>query len=292
VSACSGQGRECYVQALKTTQAAYKQAQQDVASACGSGGDAATCNTAKSDAAQLYVNQKTLAQSVASMTDYNTPLSNALHTALLDGALLVGGALTVKLVSGIRSGLSAIGGATANAFEGAVESLTVGDEPYSGPSGTSDGGMAHPVGTNGAGSNVATATNTGVTSEGTANSATLQGLKGQLANENLANIAAQDPRLAAAVNGSGTSNLNFSIGSGTATDANQLGKIWVGDGATMMSDGSGLMSADGTRAYRFPTQKNSPYATTGTQANFEMYNVNAVTGQRVKVSNGHLNVTN
>ncbi len=94
------------------------------------------------------------------------------------------------------------------------------------------------------------------------------------------------------MNGSGTSNINFSIGSGTTAEANQLGKIWVGDGATMMSDGSGFISADGTRAYRFPTEKTSSYATTGTQANFETYNVNAVTGQRVKVSNGHLNVTN
>jgi len=53
-----------------------------------------------------------------------------------------------------------------------------------------------------------------------------------------------------------------------------------------------MISADGTRVYRFPTEKNSTFATTGTQANFETYNVNSVTGQRVKVSNGHLNVTN
>ncbi|GAB6852976.1 hemagglutinin repeat-containing protein [Paraburkholderia kururiensis] len=147
-------------------------------------------------------------------------------------------------------------------------------------------------GDNSSNANAGDATNTAVTSEGTANAATGQGLKGQLINENLTNIAAQDPRLAAAVNGSGTSNINFSIGSGTTAEANQLGKIWVGDGATMMSDGSGFISADGTRAYRFPTEKTSSYATTGTQANFETYNVNAVTGQRVKVSNGHLNVTN
>jgi len=44
-------------------------------------------------------------------------------------------------------------------------------------------------------------------------------LKGQLANQNLANIAAQDSRLAAAVNGSGTSNPNFSVGSGTIAEA-------------------------------------------------------------------------
>jgi len=146
--------------------------------------------------------------------------------------------------------------------------------------------VASPFATGGKGAN------TVATSEGTANSATLQGLKGQLTNQNLANIAAQDSRLAAAVNGSGTSNPNFSVGSGTISEANQLGKIWVGDGAVITSDGSGMISADGTRAYRFPNEKNSTFATTGVQANFEIYTVNSVTGQRVKVSNGHLNVTN
>lgn len=56
------------------------------------------------------------------------------------------------------------------------------------------------------------------------------------------------------------------------------------------SDGLGLISADGTRVYRPPTPKDSPFATTGVQANFETYNINPVTGQRVKVSNGHMDV--
>lgn len=110
--------------------------------------------------------------------------------------------------------------------------------------------------------------------------------------ENLANIAASDSRLAAAINGSGKSNPNFSIGSGTAAEADQLGKLWVGDGAKMTSDGSGWISADGTRVYRMPSQKDSSFATTGTQASFETYTVNSITGQRVKIGNGHLNVTN
>jgi filamentous hemagglutinin len=150
VSACSGQGRACYVQALAVTQQAYQQAQQDVASACGSGGDVAACNTAKSDAAQLYVNQKTLAQSVATMTDYNTPLSNALHTAALDGLSLLGGAVVGKVVPALRSGWNSLSSSVANAFDGAAESTTIGDEPYAGANGTSDGGMAHPVRSNGA----------------------------------------------------------------------------------------------------------------------------------------------
>ncbi|WP_085987315.1 hypothetical protein [Pseudomonas alabamensis] len=115
-------------------------------------------------------------------------------------------------------------------------------------------------------------------------------LKDQLIQEDLSDIAAQDSRLAAAVNGSGTKNPNLSIGQGTSFEANQLGKIWVGDGAKKTSDGLGLISADGTCVYRPPTPKDSPFATTGVQANFETYNINPVTGQRVKVSNGHMDV--
>ncbi|MGA4423586.1 DUF637 domain-containing protein, partial [Ralstonia nicotianae] len=159
-------------------------------------------------------------------------------------------------------------------------------------SSSDSGGSGTSRNAGGSGPDRGSATNTSATSEGAANAASYQGLKSQLANQNLAEIAAQDPRLAAAVNGSGTSNVNFSIGSGTVAEANKLGKIWVGDGAKLTSDGSGLVSADGTRVYRFPTQKTSSYATTGTQANFETYNVNSVTGQRMKIGNGHLNVTN
>ncbi|WP_244145893.1 hypothetical protein [Paraburkholderia tropica] len=124
------------------------------------------------------------------------------------------------------------------------------------------------------------------------NTATYPSLKGQLSDESLANIAGSDSRLAAAINGSGKSNPNVNIGSGTAAEADQLGKLWVGDGAKKTSDGSGWISADGTRVYRSPSQKDSPFATTGTQANFETYTINSITGQRVKIGNGHLNVTN
>ncbi|MDQ7976708.1 DUF637 domain-containing protein [Paraburkholderia sp. SARCC-3016] len=135
----------------------------------------------------------------------------------------------------------------------------------------------------------ALAANTAGTSEGTANAATLQGLKGQLANENLANIAAQDPRLAAAVNGSGTSNINFPIGTGTAAEADTLGQTWVGDGARPINGvPGGLVSADGTRVYRPPTAKpNTPvqYAPTGVLANFQQLENGVV------ISNGHLNIS-
>jgi filamentous hemagglutinin len=115
-------------------------------------------------------------------------------------------------------------------------------------------------------------------------------LKHQLAAENLANIAAQDYRLAAAVQGSGTKNPNFSIGMGTADEANRLGQIWVGDGARLIADQSKcpgcLISADGARIYRPPEAKISSYATTGVQANFVQRAPNGEV-----ISNGHLNVT-
>jgi hypothetical protein len=133
-----------------------------------------------------------------------------------------------------------------------------------------------------------------VTSGGTANSATVPGLKGQLANENLANIAAQDARLAKAVNGSGGASANFSVGSGTAAEADQLGKTWVGDGAKLVGDQAGCpgcwKSADGLRIYRPPTPKDAPVAfnPTGVQANFVTLSINPTTGVSKIVGNGHL----
>lgn len=48
-----------------------------------------------------------------------------------------------------------------------------------------------------------------------------------------------------------------------------MGKAWVGESYKVASDGKILISKDGLRQYRPPSTKNSPYATTGTQANFE-----------------------
>lgn len=84
--------------------------------------------------------------------------------------------------------------------------------------------------------------------------------------------------------------MNFSIGNGTSAESDRLGKIWVGDGARPTSDGTGLISADGTRVYRFPSPKNSAYVATGIQSNFEVYEINTLTGLREKISNGHPNV--
>ncbi len=80
---------------------------------------------------------------------------------------------------------------------------------------------------------------------------------------------------------------NFTLGTATAEDAQLLGEAWVGAGARETRDGSGLISADGLRVYRYPSVKrNSPYATTGVQANFELKS----TPTTKPYSNGHLNI--
>ncbi|EAT0258124.1 filamentous hemagglutinin N-terminal domain-containing protein [Salmonella enterica] len=130
---------------------------------------------------------------------------------------------------------------------------------------------------------------TGKTS-GAENAATYPKLKDDLIQQNLNNIAKQDPILAAVVKGD-NGKLNYGVGSGTKAEADRLGKIWVGEGARPTKDGAGLMSADGTRVYRFPVSKdNSPHATTGIQANFETFKINPVTGDKTKIGNGHLDI--
>ncbi|MBS9422403.1 filamentous hemagglutinin [Photorhabdus caribbeanensis] len=122
------------------------------------------------------------------------------------------------------------------------------------------------------------------------NSATYPKLKHDLAKQNLHNIASQDSRLAAAIKGD-NGKVNFGIGNGSREEADRLGKIWVGDGARPTSDGTGLVSADGTRIYRFPAEKkNSKHSSTGVQANFETFKINPSTGDKIKVGNGHLDI--
>ena len=124
------------------------------------------------------------------------------------------------------------------------------------------------------------------------NVATYPKLKDDLIKQNLDNIASQDARLAAVVKGD-NGKLNYGVGAGTKDEADRLGKIWVGEGARPTSDGSGLVSADGTRIYRSPKEKpNAPGSLnpTGFQANFESYTKNIETGKMDKVGNGHLNI--
>lgn len=49
------------------------------------------------------------------------------------------------------------------------------------------------------------------------------------------------------------------------------------------------MSADGTKRYRFLTDKDNLFAETGIQANFEKYQFN-VLGKKFKTGNAHLNI--
>ncbi|HGM2490511.1 TPA: MafB family polymorphic toxin, partial [Neisseria gonorrhoeae] len=97
-----------------------------------------------------------------------------------------------------------------------------------------------------------------ITSEGKANAATYPKLVNQLNEQNLNNIAAQDPRLSLAIH---EGKKNFPIGTATYEEADRLGKIWVGEGARQTS-GGGWLSRDGTRQYRPPTEKKSQFATT------------------------------
>ncbi|MCF5941238.1 hypothetical protein L2221_25535, partial [Xanthomonas perforans] len=129
-----------------------------------------------------------------------------------------------------------------------------------------------------------------VRSNGEANIANGAKLRSDLANKELSSIADQDIRLKEAMIGSGTSNPNFGIGTANAQEANRLGMTWVGDGARPLSDGSGWISADGTRVYRPPAAKpKSKEAVTGIQANFERYEIDSY-GKKSRISNGHLDI--
>ncbi|MGV8928105.1 MAG: hypothetical protein ACOH2G_20855 [Ewingella sp.] len=125
------------------------------------------------------------------------------------------------------------------------------------------------------------------------NSANYPKLKDDLRQQNLDYIAKQDPRLDAVIKGD-SGKLNYGVGNGTKEEADRLGKIWVGKGARPTSDGTGLVSADGTRIYRSSKEKpNAPDSLnpTGTQANFESYTKNIETGKMDKIGNGHLNIS-
>ena len=131
-------------------------------------------------------------------------------------------------------------------------------------------------------------------SSGAENVATFPKLKGDLAQQNLNNIAKQDPRLAAVVQGD-NGKLNYGVGSGTKAEADRLGQIWVGDGAKPTGDGKGLVSVDTLRVYRYPdTKPNAPKSLnpTGVQANFETYRINPATGDRDRIGNAHMSIDN
>jgi hypothetical protein len=76
---------------------------------------------------------------------------------------------------------------------------------------------------------------------------------------------------------------NFSVGSTFCDEANDAGEEWVGEGATLSSDGVALTSADGLRQYRFPTFKQNWGQI---QANFE----SRATASGKFTTNGHLSI--
>lgn len=79
---------------------------------------------------------------------------------------------------------------------------------------------------------------------------------------------------------------NYGLGSATASEANGLGRDWVGEGYTVASDGKTLVSADGLRQFRPPSFKPNLGIQ---QANFER----RFSGQLSQgwQGNGHLNIT-
>ncbi|WP_354292726.1 hypothetical protein [Paramixta manurensis] len=91
--------------------------------------------------------------------------------------------------------------------------------------------------------------------------------------------------------GSDTVNPNFSVGSGSAAEADRLGQIWVGDGARLVTNQKEcpgcLVSADGARIYRPPSEKKNTPADlnpTGVQANFVQQKDGVI------ISNGHMSI--
>ena len=79
---------------------------------------------------------------------------------------------------------------------------------------------------------------------------------------------------------------NFGIGSATQEQATAAGRAWVGDDATLASDGQTWVSQDGLRQFRPPSDKPN---LDQWQANFEWRVVPR--GAWLGLGNGHLDIT-
>lgn len=79
---------------------------------------------------------------------------------------------------------------------------------------------------------------------------------------------------------------NINMGTATAEDSEALAQDFLGPDYRAMSNGKGWVSADGLRTYRFPASKDSPFASTGIQSNFEV----KVSPAAKPYVNGHLNI--
>ena len=112
--------------------------------------------------------------------------------------------------------------------------------------------------------------------------------KQQLRQENLDNIAKLYPELSHAA--LGKNNFTYKDKKFTKIQSDELGRAWVGPNYEVTSQG-GFISEDGTRRYRPATsKKNSSYAETGIQSNFERFYIDPITGSSKVESNLHLNI--
>ena len=112
--------------------------------------------------------------------------------------------------------------------------------------------------------------------------------KQQLRQENLDNIAKLYPELSHAA--LGKKDFTYKDKKFTKIQSDELGRAWVGPNYEVTSQG-GFISEDGTRRYRPATsKKNSSYAETGIQSNFERFYIDPITGSSKVESNLHLNI--
>jgi hypothetical protein len=87
----------------------------------------------------------------------------------------------------------------------------------------------------------------------------------------------------------GIRGMNSSLAKVTSTEANYLGRVFVGNGYRINSAGF-YISKDGTRLYRPPTLKSrSLFSVTGKQANFVIRELND-SGEWNHIRNGHIDI--
>ncbi|VGM95788.1 Possible hemagglutinin (DUF638) [uncultured Avibacterium sp.] len=131
-------------------------------------------------------------------------------------------------------------------------------------------------------------------SSGAENVALYPKLKEQLMKENLINVGKTDPILQEITTKLGDK-LNYGVsGTYSIAESNRLGKLWVGENPIEMTERGkviGLMSHDGTRRYRFPTDKpRARLSATKFQSNFETYKIDPISKEGTRIGNAHLDV--
>lgn len=123
-------------------------------------------------------------------------------------------------------------------------------------------------------------------STGAENVALYPKLKEQLKLENLSNIVSKSPILEHAAFGKGNLTVKGTV---TKKEVERLAIEWIGEKPILTSNG-GMISSDGTRRYRpADIKKNSKYAESGVQANFERGYTDS-SGKFISESNLHLNI--